>query len=51
MFKTQISTSALLVASALASTVSVSAFAAAPGKPTIGWGETSRYGLQSVGNH
>ena len=40
MFKTQISTSALLVASALASTVSVSAFAAAPGKPTIGWGET-----------
>lgn len=40
MFKTQISTSALLVASALASTVSASAFAAAPGKPTIGWGET-----------
>ncbi|EGM70813.1 glycosyl hydrolase family 18 protein [Shewanella sp. HN-41] len=40
MFKTQISTSALLVASALASTVSVGAFAAVPGKPTIGWGET-----------
>lgn len=40
MFKTQISTSALLVASALASTVSFGAFAAAPGKPTIGWGET-----------
>lgn len=40
MFKTQISTSALLVASALASTVSANAFAAAPGKPTIGWGET-----------
>lgn len=40
MFKTQISTSALLVASALASTVSASAFAAAPGKPTLGWGET-----------
>lgn len=40
MFKTQISTSALLVASALASTVSASAFAAVPGKPTIGWGET-----------
>lgn len=36
MFKTQISTSALLVASVL----SASAFAAAPGKPTIGWGET-----------
>ena len=40
MFKTQISTSALLVASALASTMSISAFAAAPGKPTLGWGET-----------
>lgn len=40
MFKTQISTSALLVASALASTISASVFAAAPGKPTLGWGET-----------
>lgn len=40
MFKTQISTTALLVASALASTISASVFATAPGKPTLGWGET-----------
>ncbi len=40
MFKTQISTSAMLVASVLASAASFQAFAALPGKPTLGWGET-----------
>ncbi|ABE55418.1 chitinase. Glycosyl Hydrolase family 18 [Shewanella denitrificans OS217] len=40
MFKTQISSSAWLVASVLASTISSAAFAAAPGKPSLAWGET-----------
>ncbi len=40
MFKTQVSKPAWLIASALASMVSVSAYAALPGKPTIAWGET-----------
>ncbi|MCH1928741.1 glycosyl hydrolase family 18 protein [Shewanella sp. A25] len=40
MFKTQLSTPALLVASVLASACSFDALAAKPGKPTLAWGET-----------
>lgn len=40
MYKTKISTLTWLISSILASTVSGNAFAAAPGKPSLGWSET-----------